>query len=468
MSRKRKILPVFENVEILDTGSEGKAIARVDNRVIFVPFAVPGDICDIRVTNKKKSYMLGRIEKLRKASELRTEPRCKHFGLCGGCKWQNMQYRHQLRFKQKQVEDNFRRIGKLNFPSIRPILASPDIFHYRNKMEFTFSNRKWITDTSGGRLSEDEMKGLGFHLPGMFSRILDLDECFLQDNPSNAIRLAIKEYAVKNKLSFYNVLDWTGFLRNLIIRNTSTGALMLIISVNEDREEDLFPMLDFIKGHFPEITSMHYVINTKKNPDLSDQKIILYHGASYIRETMEHLTFRIAPKSFFQTNYKQALRMYQLTSEFASLKGNETVYDLYTGTGTIANFIAGKASRVVGIEYLEDAVRDARENSKLNGITNTEFFAGDMSKILTMDFIKQHGRPDIVITDPPRAGMSPDVIHQLLLAAPEKIAYISCNPATQARDLALLSECYEIKEVQPIDMFPHTQHVENMAMLVRK
>ncbi len=458
---------IIENLSILDAGSEGKAVGRTENKVVFVPFAVPGDVCDVRIIKKRKNYLEGRIVNIHQYSDKRTDPLCKHFGACGGCKWQNMDYHHQLFFKQKQVEDNLRRIGHLELPEINPILASENKYYYRNKLEFTFSNRKWFVDKSDLDANPNK-NGLGFHLPGMFDRILDLDECHLQAEPSDKIRLAARDYALKKELTFYDVKTWEGFLRNLVIRNSSTGDLMVILVVNKNRQEDILDFLEYLKTSFPEITSLHYVINTKRNPDLSDLDIIHFAGEPYITEDLDDLKFRIGPKSFFQTNSTQALQLYRKALDFAKLSGTEVVYDLYCGTGTISSFVARNAKIVHGIEYVKDAVEDARKNSRLNKINNTRFYSGDIAKNLNPDFVRKTGKPDVIITDPPRAGMVEKVIRQILDIEPGRIVYISCNPATQARDLAILAEKYKITGVQPVDMFPHTQHVENVVGLEKR
>lgn len=465
---KRKPHPLFEKVEIIDAGSEGKAVARVDNRVIFVPFVVPGDIVDIQVIRKKKSFYEGRAVKIHTYSEKRVEPKCEHFGICGGCKWQNMEYGQQLHYKQKQVTDNLERIGGLQLPPLEPILASDKIYHYRNKLEYTFSNRRWFVEKPDpGNPDQESRNGLGFHLPGMFDRILDINNCYLQPDPSNDIRLAARDFALKNDYEFYDVKKWDGYLRNLIIRTTSMGDLMVIV---------VFRYVDHIKGpalmdhllkRFPEISSMMYVINDKRNDDISDLEVKLHQGNAYIMEEMEDLKFKIGPKSFFQTNRDQAEKLYNTTRDFAGLTGNEVVYDLYTGTGTIAAFISRYAKKVIGIEYIASAIEDAKENVSLNKITNAHFFAGDILKVLNHDFIEENGKPDVVIADPPRAGMHEKVIRQIMKIAPEKIVYVSCNPATQARDLAVLKETYIIEKIQPVDMFPQTQHVENVVLLVK-
>ena len=467
MARK-KPFPKYEKVEIIDAGSEGKAVARVDNMVIFVPFVVPGDVVDIQVVRKKKSFFEGRAEKFYTYSDKRVKPECSHFGLCGGCRWQNMDYKEQLHYKQKQVSDNLERIGGLNLPEISPILASENIYHYRNKLEYSFSNRKWLVEKPDpDNPLHQNRDGLGFHLPGMFDRILDIDTCYLQKDPSNAIRLAVRDFALENEYEFYDVKKWDGYLRNLIIRTSSTGDLMVIMVFRFVDHIKMPALLDHIAEKFPEITSLMYVINDKRNDDISDLEVKHYKGDSFIMEEMEGLKFKIGPKSFFQTNRDQALKLYNTVKEFAGLKGDEIVYDLYTGTGTIAAFVSRFAKKVIGLEYIAEAIEDARENSELNDISNTGFFAGDILRVLNDDFIKENGKPDVIITDPPRAGMHDKVVRQIMKVGPEKIVYVSCNPATQARDLAILTEQYSIERVQPVDMFPQTHHVENVVLLTR-
>ena len=465
MARK-KPFPKYEKVEIIDAGSEGKAVARVDNMVIFVPFVVPGDVVDIQVVRKKKSFFEGRAEKFYTYSDKRVKPECSHFGLCGGCRWQNMDYKEQLHYKQKQVSDNLERIGGLNLPEIFPILASENIYHYRNKLEYSFSNRKWLVEKPDPDNPQHQNRdGLGFHLPGMFDRILDIDTCYLQKDPSNAIRLAVRDFALENEYEFYDVKKWDGYLRNLIIRTSSTGDLMVIMVFRFVDHIKMPALLDHLAEKFPEITSLMYVINDKRNDDISDLEVKPYKGDSFIMEEMEGLKFKIGPKSFFQTNRDQALKLYNTVKEFAGLKGDEIVYDLYTGTGTIAAFVSRFSKKVIGLEYIAEAIDDARENSELNDISNTGFFAGDILRVLNDDFIKENGKPDVIITDPPRAGMHDKVVRQIMKVSPEKIVYVSCNPATQARDLAMLTEQYSIERVQPVDMFPQTHHVENVVLL---
>ncbi len=472
MAERRKQY-IFKEVEILDAGSEGKAVAKVDNKVIFVPFVVPGDVVDIKTTRKKKSFFEGKAIKFHKYSDKRTEPKCEYFGLCGGCKWQNMSYENQLFYKQKQVKDNLQRIGKLDFPEILPIKGAQDIYLYRNKLEFTFSNKKWLTDYSKDiDFADRNMDGLGFHLPKMFDRIIDIENCYLQRSPSNKIRLSIRNYAIEKGLEFYDARKHLGLLRNLIIRISSTSDLMVVVVFRTDEKEIINDLLNFVSDKFPEITSLMYIINDKMNDSVSDLEAKLFKGNDFIIEEMlrdektgTKLKFKIGANSFYQTNSEQAYNLYKIAKEMADLSGKETVYDLYTGTGTIANFIADSAKKVIGIEYIPSAIEDAFENSKLNKIENTDFFAGDMLKIFTDDFVAENGQPDVIITDPPRAGMHDKVIKQILNTAPEKIVYISCNPATQARDLSLMVEKYDIEKVQPVDMFPHTHHVENVVLL---
>lgn len=467
MSRKQPY-PI-ENLEIIDAGSEGKAVGKHDGLTVFVPFAVPGDIVNVRVFKQRKGYAEAEILSLVKPSPDRVKPACNHFGLCGGCKWQAMDYSKQLLYKQKQVEDNFRHLGKFDFPDIQSIIPSEEEYYYRNKLEFTFTNLRWLekSDMELQKSGAIETRGLGFHIPGKFDKILDIDHCYLQDDPSNEIRLAIRDYGIKHNLSFYNARTHEGLLRNIIIRDSSIGGLMVIVIFGEDSPE-ITPLLDFINDTFLEISSLQYVINTKLNDTITDLEIRLYRGDPFIMEKMEDLSFKIGPVSFYQTNSQQAYKLYQIVRYFAQISESDLVYDLYTGTGTIANFVARQAKKVVGIEYVDAAIEDAIINSKNNNIQNTAFFAGDMAKVLTPEFVTKNGHPDIVITDPPRAGMHPKVIEQLLLIAPQRIVYVSCNPATQARDITLLSEKYSVEKVQPVDMFPHTQHVENVVALKKK
>ncbi|MHC1708067.1 MAG: 23S rRNA (uracil(1939)-C(5))-methyltransferase RlmD [Bacteroidales bacterium] len=466
MKKYRKPLPLLEKVKILDAGSEGKAVARVGDLVVFVPFVIPGDVVDIQVVKKKKSFLEGRAVRFHEYSELRVDPFCQHFGMCGGCRWQNLKYNDQLFFKQKQVKDAFERIGKLDIPELLPIVPSPVERYYRNKLEYTFSNRRWLETTPV--VTEPDMRGLGFHLPMMYDRIIDVKTCYLQPHPSDAIRQKVRDLCLETGLEFYNARDNTGFFRNLLIRNSNMGDVMIILVVAEDRKEVVKQILDKLSEFFPEINSLFYVINEKKNDTINDQEIVLYKGKGYLEEKMDHLVFRVGPISFFQVNTLQAVQLYRMTRDLLNLRGDELIYDLYTGTGTIANFVAGNAQKVVGVEYVEEAVKDAHLNSQINQISNTEFYAGDLARVLNDDFLSQHGRPDVIITDPPRAGMGEKVVEQILQMKPEKIAYISCNPATQARDLAMLSPLYKIVFAQAFDMFPHTQHVECLVVMVRR
>ncbi len=477
MGRKeKKPLPLIEKVEISDAGSEGKAVARAGDLVIFIPFGAPGDLVDVQLTRLKKSFAEGRIVRFHRQSDKREDPFCPHFGICGGCKWQHLSYSEQLHFKQKQVEDNFQRIGKLEVSCISPILPSARTRCYRNKLEFTFSNRGWLTgqgkpDTEA--FSRD-MRALGFHLPGMFDRVLDIRECRLQEEPSNAIRLAVKAFAVENDLEFYDVKRATGFLRNLIIRNTLQGEWMVILVFGNQEEPVIMALLNRLAERFPGITSLQYVINEKRNDTITDQEIRLFRGRPFIVEnipsfgTQKILHFKLSPVSFFQTNTLQAIELYKVAASFASPEKSDVVYDLYTGTGTIACYLAGSAGLVIGIDNVRPAIGDAIENARFNEINNTRFFCGDIADVLTDSFLVSNGLPDIVITDPPRAGMHEKVIRQLIAASPGKIVYISCNPATQARDIALLKDHYRIGGIQPVDMFPHTQHVENVVLLIKK
>ncbi len=468
MGRKKLDL-ILENVKIEAVAAEGKSLAHVDGTVVFVEFAVPGDIVNVKVTKKKKNYMEGFILEIVKPSEDRLQPFCEHFGICGGCRWQPLPYDMQLKAKQQQVWDQLVRIGHLEIPDISPILPSDKTKYYRNKLEFTFSNKRWIYNNEDpDSLTDEERLGLGFHVGKFFDKVLDIKHCSLQPEPSNEIRLFIREYAVTHNLEFYNIRENTGFLRNIIVRNNQVGDVMLTVCFAYDDQDKIVPILDAIAAEFPQIKSLHYVINEKLNDSISDLDCILYKGEDAIWETMGKLKFKIGPKSFYQTNSEQAYKLYSVAKEFAALTGNEVVYDLYTGTGTIAQFISDKASKVIGIEYVKEAIEDARINAEANGITNCTFFDGDMKDILTADFIKEHGKPEVMIIDPPRAGMHPDVVKVIMEAAPERIVYVSCNPASQARDLAMMSPMYEITAVQPVDMFPHTMHVENVCALKLK
>ena len=468
MARKNKY-PLLERVEITALGAEGKALGRVGEKVVFVTMAVPGDVVDIQVKRKRKSFMEGYITHYHNYSELRQQPVCSHFGVCGGCKWQMLPYPVQLETKEKQVKDQLARIGGFKGLEVKPILGSKSSEFYRNKLEFTFSDKRWLTQDEVDKSGEIiERNALGFHIPGMFDKVLDIDTCWLQPEPSNAIRNFIRRYALENKLTFFNLRDQEGFLRNLIIRTASTGEVMVVLSVAEDQPEELNKILELLKSEFPQITSLNYVLNQKRNDTILDQEIICYHGRDHIFEEMEGLRFKIGPKSFYQTNSEQAYRLYQVARDFARLTGEEIVYDLYTGTGTIANFVASKAKKVIGIETVPEAIDDARVNAELNQITNAHFLVGDMKDVFNPDLFDQFGYPDVVILDPPRAGIHPNVVEVLKQANAPRIVYVSCNPATQARDLALLADCYDILEVQPVDMFPHTHHVENVVLLGAK
>ena len=466
---RRKELPLLEKVRITDIGAEGNALARVDNLVVFVPMLIPGDIVDIKVIKKRKKYLEGRVVKFHEYSSDRIKPRCIHFGVCGGCKWQHLPYRLQLHYKEKQVRDNLTRIGKIELPEINPIIGSSEIFMYRNKLEYTFSDKRWLTkEEVVSDVKFEKEDALGFHIPGLFDKVLDIEECHLQPEPSNSIKNAVRQYAHKNNLQFFDLREQKGFLRNIIIRNSLEGKVMVIVVFFHEDIEKREGLLDFLASEFPQITSLMYVINSKRNDSLSDQDPILYKGENHLVEIMNGLKFRIGPKSFYQTNTRQALELYRVAKEFAGLSGKEIVYDLYTGTGTIANYIAKDAEKVIGIEYVDEAVHDAIINSEINGILNTRFFAGDMKDVLSEKFFQANGKPDVIITDPPRAGMHEDVIKRIAIATPDKIVYISCNPSTQSRDIQLLSENYYVAVVQPVDMFPHTHHVENVVLLKRR
>ncbi len=468
MSRGNKPLPFYEKVEIIDIGSEGKAIAKVDGIVVFTTHVIPGDIVDLQVIKKREKYQEAKVVKIQTNSPDRIPAFCEHFEVCGGCKWQYLPYDKQLFYKQKQVYDQLKRIGKVTLPEFIPIKGSANSTFYRNKLEFTFSNRRWLT-TDEVRTGDqfDDMNVLGFHVQGMFDKVLNVNKCWLQPDPSNAIRNSVKDYAIDNNLEFYDLRNKAGFLRNLIIRSTSTGELMVIVNFFSEDVEKREALLNFVADKFSEITSLLYVINEKGNDTITDQNIHIFKGRDHIIEEMEGLKFIIGPKSFYQTNSLQAYELYKIARDFAALSGKEVVYDLYTGTGTIACFVASKASKVIGIEYVPEAILDANINATNNGIANTSFFAGDMKDILTKDFIAENGHPNVIITDPPRAGMHEDVISAILFAAPEKIVYVSCNPATQARDIGLMSHNYQVTKVQPVDMFPHTHHVENVVLLER-
>ena len=466
---RRKELPLLEKIRITDFAAEGNALARVENMVVFVPMLIPGDVVDIQVVRKRKRFLEGRVVRFHEYSSDRIEPRCSHFGVCGGCRWQHLPYHLQLQYKEKQIMDSLTRIGKVNLTGINSIIGSKEEYLYRNKLEYTFSNRRWYTKEEVASGVEFEREAaLGFHIPGFFDKVLDINWCHLQPEPSNAIRKAVRQYAVRNDLEFFDLREQTGFLRNLVIRNSLSGNLMVIVVFFYEDAERRESLLDFIASEFPAITSLLYVINSKKNDSLNDQNPVLYRGADHILEEMDGLKFRIGPKSFYQTNTRQGMVLYRVAKEFAALTGRETVYDLYTGTGTIANYLAGSVKKIIGIEYVDEAVRDAVINSGLNSIRNTIFFAGDMKDILNETFINSNGKPDVIITDPPRGGMHEGVVKAILKAAPDKIVYISCNASTQARDILILSDEYQVAGVQPVDMFPHTHHVENVVLLKRK
>ena len=470
MGKRRTNRIILEDIEVIDAGAKGKAIAKAaDGRVVFISNAVPGDVATVQTTKKRKSYFEGNAISFSKLSDKRVEPQCEYFGTCGGCKWQHMGYEHQLFFKQKEVENNLKRIGKIEMPAPLPILGSKEQFFYRNKMEFSFSDSKWLTLD---QIKSDEIienrNALGFHIPGMWDKILDIDKCHLQRDPSNAIRNFIKKKAEELKVSFFNARKQEGFLRTLMIRTSSTGDVMVLLQFFHEDEKNRILLLDAVASEFPEITSLLYVINSKGNDTLYDQEINCYKGEDHIFEEMEGLRFKINAKSFYQTNSEQAYELYKVTRDFANLTGNELVYDLYTGTGTIAQFIAKNAKKVIGVESIPDAIEAAKENAQLNNIDNVEFYVGDMKKVFNQSFIDQHGQPDVVITDPPRDGMHKDVVEQLVNLGANKIVYVSCNSATQARDLAILDETYKVVKSQAVDMFPQTYHVENVVLLEKR
>ncbi|MBD8490331.1 23S rRNA (uracil(1939)-C(5))-methyltransferase RlmD [Echinicola sp. CAU 1574] len=467
MSRKMKN-KVLENLTIERIASEGKSIAHYEGKVVFVQQVAPGDVVDVRITKGKSSFMEGEAIKIHKYSNDRVEPFCSHFGVCGGCKWQHINYDLQLTYKRQQVLDQFQRIAKVPIPEVKPIIGSAKTQYYRNKLDFTFSNNRWLTREEINSGKEFERNALGFHIPKRFDKIVDIEHCYLQGDISNDVRNELRDFALKNNISFFDMIKQEGVLRNLIIRTTSTGETMVIVQFGEDASEEIQKVMEFLADRFPNITSLLYIINLKKNETFHDQEIHIFRGRDYIIEQMEGLEFRIGPKSFYQTNSEQAYELYKVTREFAGLQGNEVVYDLYTGTGTIANFVAKKAKQVIGIEYVEAAIEDAKLNAKVNGLENTLFYAGDMKDMLTDEFISEHAAPDVIITDPPRAGMHEDVVKMLLKLEAPKIVYVSCNPATQARDVALLGEKYQVDIVQPVDMFPQTYHVENVVLLTLK
>ncbi len=469
MARKKKILPILENVTITGIAAEGKALAKVNDCVVFVPYAVPGDVVDLQVVKKKNSYMEARVLRFHSYSENRETAPCQHYGICGGCKWQILPYAEQLKHKQQQVFDNLTRIGKIDLPEFKPALGSEKIYAYRNKLEFTFSNKMWRTleELQSGKELPNQ-PAVGFHIPGRFDKILDINECLLQDDINNQIRNEVRSYAIEHGLTFFDLRVQEGFLRTMMVRTSTTGDLMLIMVFYHEDVEARTALLDHLAEKFPQITSLLYVINSKANDTITDQEVCVHKGNDHIFEEMEGLRFKIGPKSFYQTNSEQAYELYKIARKQAQLTGKELVFDLYTGTGTIANFVAKQAKKVIGIEYVPEAIEDAKINAEINGLDNTLFFAGDMKNILTDAFIAEHGRPDVIITDPPRAGMHEDVINVILNAEPKRIVYVSCNPATQARDLALLDAKYRVTEVQPVDMFPHTHHVENVVQLELK
>ncbi len=468
--RKKNKRQIFENVQVIDAGAKGKTIGKApDGRVIFLTNTVPGDVVDVQTTKKRKAYFEGTAIKFHTLSDKRTKPECQHFGVCGGCKWQDMAYEHQLFYKQKEVENNLIRIGHLELPTITPILGSEKQYFYRNKMEFSFSDSRWLTyDEINSKDEIEDRNALGFHIPGMWDKILDIKKCHLQADPSNAIRLAVRDFANKHELPFFNPRNQEGLLRTLMIRTSSNGEIMVLVQFFEDNKEQRTLLMDFMKETFPEITSLLYVINQKQNDTIYDQKIECYAGRDHIFEEMEGLKFKINAKSFYQTNSDQAYELYKITRDFAGLTGDELVYDLYTGTGTIAQFVAKQAKKVVGIEAVPVAIEDAKANAKLNNIENVAFFAGDMKNIFNAGFIAANGKPDVIITDPPRDGMHKDVVQQILNIAPKKVVYVSCNSATQARDLELMKDLYKITKLQPVDMFPQTHHVENVVLLEKR
>ena len=472
MARKKKELPLLEKITITDVAAEGKALAKVNDLVVFVPYVVPGDVVDLQVKRKKNHYAEAVAVKFHEYSPVRAVPFCQHYGICGGCKWQCLPYTEQIKYKQKQVTDNLTRIGKIELPEISPIIGSEKTEFYRNKLEFTFSNKRWLTEEEVKEdVKYDQMNAVGFHIPGAFDKVLAIEKCWLQDDISNQIRNAIRDYAYEHNYSFFNLRSQEGMLRNLMIRTSSTGELMVLLQckIVEESEMDLMKqLLAFVAERFPQITSLLYVVNNKCNDTITDLEVMVFKGNDHIFEEMEGLRFKIGAKSFYQTNSGQAYNLYKVARNFAGLTGNELVYDLYTGTGTIANFVSRQAKKVIGIEYVPEAIEDAKVNSAINGIDNTLFYAGDMKDILTQEFINQHGRPDVIITDPPRAGMHDDVINTILFAEPQRIVYVSCNPATQARDLSLLDAKYKVMAVQPVDMFPHTHHVENVVLLEKR
>jgi len=477
MARKKKPLPLLESVTIEAVAAEGKCLFHWEDMVVFVPFCVPGDVCDVQIRRKKHSYAEGEVVRFIQYNNVRATPFCQHFGVCGGCKWQNMPYEEQLKFKQQQVYDQLTRIGKIELPEFRPILGSVKTLGYRNKLDYGCANKRYLTKEEISTLPNNESQSLkeipaiGFHITGAFDKILPIEKCWLMDDLHNRIRNEIRDYAIGHGMTFFDLRQQVGLLRDVIIRNSATGEWMVIIQFHYDEtggEQEAKALLQHVADTFPQITSLLYLDNQKCNDTIGDQEIIVFKGTDHIFELMEDLKFKVGPKSFYQTNTEQAYHLYCVAREFAGLSGNELVYDLYTGTGTIANFVARQARQVIGIEYVPEAIEDAKINSEINGIGNTLFYAGDMKDILTDEFIAEHGRPDVIITDPPRAGMHPDVVKTILQAAPQRIVYVSCNPATQARDLQMMDEAYQVAEVQPVDMFPHTPHVENVVLLIRR
>ncbi|TJY34064.1 23S rRNA (uracil(1939)-C(5))-methyltransferase RlmD [Pontimicrobium aquaticum] len=469
MARKNR-KQVFTNLEVIDAGAKGKTVAKApDGKVVFIPNAVPGDVVDVQTFKKRKAYYEGKAIAFHKLSDKRTEPKCQHFGTCGGCKWQHMSYEHQLYYKQKEVTNNLTRIGHIELPEVTPILGSAEQYFYRNKMEFSFSDSRWLTQEEINSYEDlGDRNALGFHIPGMWDKILDVKKCWLQADPSNTIRNSVKQFAIANDLEFFNTRNQTGLLRTMMIRSTSIGEIMVLVQFFKEDVEKRNLLLDYLKTTFPEITSLQYVINGKANDTIYDQDVVCYHGRDHIFEEMEGLQFKINAKSFYQTNSKQAYELYKITRGFAGLTGNELVYDLYTGTGTIAQFVAKKAKKVVGVEAVPDAITAAKENAQLNSIDNVAFYVGDMKNVFNQEFINTHGQPDVIITDPPRDGMHKDVVNQILNISPEKIVYVSCNSATQARDLALMNNLYKVVKTQAVDMFPQTHHVENVVLLERR
>lgn len=472
MGRKKKPLPLLEEIEITALAAEGRALARVNDMVVFVPYVVPGDVADLQVTRKKNSFMEAKAVKIHKNSPDRITPVCKHFGVCGGCKWQCLKYERQLFYKQKQVVDTLTRIGKVELPEALPILGSEKTLRYRNKLEFSFSNKRWLTeDEISQDVSYDQMNAVGFHIPGAFDKVLDIEECYLMDDFQNCIRNGVREFAISHDITFFDLRKQEGVLRDMMFRSSNSGEIMLVMQFHitkPEEEAQAFAVLDFLSCNFPELSTIVWVNNLKCNDTIGDLDINVFKGTGYVYEHMEDLRFKVGPKSFYQTNNEQAYILYKVVRSFASLSGSELVYDLYTGTGTIANFVARNARKVIGIEYVADAIDDAKTNSELNGISNTCFIAGDMKDVLTDEFIEANGRPDVIITDPPRAGMHGDVVEVILKSAPHKIVYVSCNPATQARDLQLLDSRYRVTAYQPVDMFPHTHHIENVVLLERR